>query len=86
MLIFYFAYLHPYFDGNGRTARLFIFGIWFSRVSPLPCFMLFRNTINSSKQAYYNSFLQIESNAKISGRFDLTPFYFIFHKNVYSIN
>lgn len=84
MLHFYFAYLHPYFDGNGRTARLFHLWYLVQQGFPSTLFYAFSEHINSSKQAYYNSFLQIESNAKISGRLDLTPFILYFNKNVYS--
>lgn len=84
MLHFYFAYLHPYFDGNGRTARLFHLWYLVQQGFPSTLFYAFSKHINNSKNAYYNSFLQIEDNAKISGRLDLTPFLLYFNENVYS--
>ena len=84
MLHFYFAYLHPYFDGNGRTARLFHLWYLVQQGFPSTLFYAFSKHINNSKNAYYNSFLQIEDNAKISGRLDLTPFLLYFNENIYS--
>lgn len=84
VLHFYFAYLHPYFDGNGRTARLFHLWYLVQQGFSSALFYAFSKYINESKKAYYNSFLQIEDNACVSGRADLTPFLIYFNENVYS--
>lgn len=84
ILHFHFAYLHPYFDGNGRTARLFHLWYLVQQGFPSTLFYAFSKHINNSKTAYYNSFLRIEDNAKISGRLDFTPFLLYFNESVYS--
>ena len=40
--------------------------------------------INGSKKAYYDAFTQIESNAKISGIIDVTPFLIYFVNEIYN--
>ncbi len=80
---FYFAYLHPYFDGNGRTARLL--HLWYLIQSGFSStlFTSFSKYISLSKNDYYNSFTLVEENYKISKVIDLTPFLHYFSVNVY---
>ena len=79
---YYFAYLHPYFDGNGRMARLL--QLWYlvqiGYTSSL--FIPFSAYINESKGLYYKAFTLISNNFKISGILDVTPFVSYFIDNV----
>ncbi len=78
---FYLAYLHPWFDGNGRMARLLM--LWYlvqkgfsgSMYIPLSVY------IDQSRKHYYEVFSLIEQNSRISGLIDVTPFldYFVIH-------
>lgn len=81
---FYFAYVHPYFDGNGRTARLvhlwFLIQIGYQSALFIP----FSGLIEKSRKAYYDAFTLIEENRKISQRIDVTPFVLYFIENVYN--
>ena len=81
---FYFAYLHPYFDGNGRMARLM--HMWFLRLKGYSSalFVPFSSYVERSRRQYYNAFALAEANAKISGVMDITPFLAYFIENVYN--
>lgn len=81
---FYIAYLHPYFDGNGRIARLI--HLWYLRRQGYPStlFIPFSSYIERSRKAYYNAYTLIEKNYKISGMVDITPFLVYFIENVYN--
>ena len=76
---FYIGYIHPYFDGNGRTARLvhlwYLVQKGYSTVVARP----FSSYINETRKKYYDAFIVVEENAKISERIDVTSFllYFI---------
>ncbi len=83
MLHFYIAYLHPYFDGNGRTARLMHLWYLVQQGFSSTLFYAFSKHINNSKNKYYDSFTAIEENYKISKLLDMTPFIRYFNKNVY---
>lgn len=83
MLHFQFAYLHPYFDGNGRTARLLHLWYLVQQGFSSTLFYAFSNHINQSKAKYYNSFLLVENNLKISNTLDFTPFIAYFKEYVY---
>ncbi len=80
---YYFAYLHPYFDGNGRMARMI--HLWYL----LQCgysaslFLPFSSIIQKTKQDYYKAFDYTESNVLISSRLDITPFLSYFADVVY---
>lgn len=80
---FYLAYLHPYFDGNGRIARLL--HLWFlvQRGYPSTLFIPLSEYIQHSKKQYYNAFTLVEQNTHISGLLDLTPFLAYFIHQVY---
>ena len=80
---FYLAYLHPYFDGNGRMARLM--HMWFLRQQGYSSalFIPFSSYIERSRKHYYNAFTLCEENAKISNVMDVTPFLVYFIEHVY---
>ena len=83
ILHFYIAYLHPYFDGNGRTARLVHLWYLVQQGFSSTLFYTISKHISSSKREYYKSFLDIEENYKISKLLDITPFINYLKKNVY---
>lgn len=84
MIHFYLAYIHPYFDGNGRMSRLL--HLWFlvQKGYPTSLFVSFSKYINESKNNYYKAFQIIEENEKLSKVIDLTPFINYFIQNVYN--
>jgi len=79
---YYLAYLHPYFDGNGRMARLL--QLWYlvqiGYTSSL--FIPFSAFINDTKGLYYKAFTLISNNSKVSESLDVTPFVSYFIDNV----
>lgn len=81
---FYIAFVHPYFDGNGRIARLV--HLWFlvGKGYRSALFIPFSSRIEKSRKAYYGAFTAIEENKKYSGRIDVTPFILYFADNVYN--
>ena len=81
---FYFAFIHPYFDGNGRMARLL--HIWYLIQNNFSSALLvsFSKLIAGTKNEYYKAFELIENNSKISGVLDVTPFISYFNKNIFS--
>jgi Fic family protein len=81
---FYLAYLHPYFDGNGRMARLLHLWYLTRQGYSSTLFVPFSSFIERSRQSYYKAFTLIENNLKISGILDVTPFIAYFIKNVYN--
>lgn len=66
---YFFGYIHPFYDGNGRTNR-FISSCLLYNISPLVSLSLSR-ILKENKSAYYKSF-QICNDAKNAG--DITPF------------
>lgn len=80
---FYFAFLHPYFDGNGRTARLLHLWFLIQKGYQSALFIPFSSQIEKSKKEYYNAFTLIENNRKHSQKIDVTPFIIYFAENVY---
>ncbi|MGN0469252.1 MAG: Fic family protein [Acutalibacteraceae bacterium] len=81
---FYIAYLHPYFDGNGRMARLVHLWVLIQSGYQSVLYVPLSSKIKSSKKAYYDAFTKIENNAKISGKIDVTPFLIYFVNEVYN--
>ncbi|MDD2361454.1 MAG: Fic family protein [Oscillospiraceae bacterium] len=81
---FYISYLHPYFDGNGRMARLIHLWYLVQQGYPSTLFTPLSMYIEKSKSEYYNAFTLTEQNAKISGVIDITPFLVYFIDNVYN--
>jgi len=81
---FYFAYIHPYFDGNGRMARLLHLWFLIQKGYRSALFIPFSSNIEKSRKAYYDAYSLIEENRKLSGRVDATPFVMYFVNNVYN--
>ncbi len=84
ILHFAFAYYHPYFDGNGRTARLFHLWYLVQQGYPAALFTPFSRYIAENKDAYYKAYERVERNALISGYTDVTPCLFYFCNEVYN--
>lgn len=80
----YLAYLHPYFDGNGRIARLLHQWYLVQRGYASTLFVSFSKLIEASKRQYYRAFRLIEENAAISGVLDMTPLLSYFAEHVYA--
>lgn len=80
---FYLAYLHPYFDGNGRMARLLHLWYLVQQGYPSALFYSISKHIEKTVKQYYESFINISENAKITGFTDLTPFINYFNNYVY---
>lgn len=81
---FYIAYLHPYFDGNGRMARLMHLWYLVQQGFDNTLFIPLSSYIVKSVKKYYEAYTLIENNQKISGVIDVTPFIMYFAENVYN--
>lgn len=81
---FYMVYIHPYFDGNGRMARML--HLWFlvQKGYAAALFVPFSSLIEKDRNAYYKAISRVEDNKKISGVIDITPFIKYFSEYVYS--
>ena len=81
---FYIGFVHPYFDGNGRIARLV--HLWFlvQKGYQSALFIPFSSKIEKSRKAYYDAYTAIEENKAYSGKIDVTPFILYFMNNVYN--
>lgn len=84
ILHFAFAYYHPYFDGNGRTARLLHLWYLVQQGYPAALFTPFSRYIAESKAAYYKAYDRVEKNALISGYTDVTLFLSYFCNEIYN--
>jgi len=65
----YLAWIHPFGDGNGRTARLTEFMILISSGVPTPAAHLFSNHYNQTRSDYYR---QLDLASRTGG--DVIPF------------
>ncbi|HOG18674.1 MAG TPA: Fic family protein [Syntrophales bacterium] len=65
----YFTWIHPFGDGNGRTARLIELKILMSAGVPIPATQLLTNHYNLTRQEYYR---HLDISSKNGG--DLIPF------------
>jgi Fic family protein len=83
ILHFYLAYLHPYFDGNGRAARLLHLWYLVQKGYSSALFIPFSRYIEASRRDYYRAYERVEQNARISGRVDVTPYIAYFTAQVY---
>ena len=81
---FYIAYIHPYFDGNGRIARLVHLWFLIQKGYQSTLFVPFSSKIEKTRKAYYNAYTAIEENKRYSGKIDITPFLIYFADNVYN--
>ncbi|MDR2943960.1 MAG: Fic family protein [Methanosarcinales archaeon] len=84
MIHYYFAYLHPYFDGNGRMARLLQLWYLVQKGYTAALFLPFSLFVNQNRNGYYKAFKQISENQAAAGIFDITPFLYFFTQNVFS--
>ena len=83
LIHFYIAYLHPYFDGNGRMARLLHLWYLVQQGYSSALFIPLSEYVNKSRKGYYEAYSLTEENAQISGVLDVTPFLVYFIENVY---
>ena len=83
LIHFYIAYLHPWFDGNGRMARLIHLWYLVQQRYSSALFIPLSAYVERSRRAYYNAYTLAERNAQISGVMDVTPFLVYFIENVY---
>lgn len=83
VLHFYLAWLHPWFDGNGRMARLL--HLWFlvQRGYPSALYFPFSKYVEASRKQYYEAFTLCEQNQNFLGNVDITPFVLYFNEHVY---
>ena len=82
LIHFYITYLHPYFDGNGRVARLL--HLWhLVQQSYSSALIPLSEYVNKSQKGYYDAYTLVEDTAQISGILDVTPFLVYFIENVY---
>ena len=81
---FYIAYVHPYFDVNGRMARLVHLWFLIQKGYQSALFIPFSSQIEKSRKAYYDAFTAVEENKNYSGIIDVTPFILYFINNVYN--
>jgi len=65
----YLAWIHPYGDGNGRTARAMEFHLLFSSGLPLPASHLLSDHYNKTRSKYYR---ELDRASQSGG--DLMPF------------
>lgn len=80
---FYIGYIHPYYDGNGRMARLMHLWYLLQEGYSAALFLPFSSLIQQSKNQYNKAYELTEENAKISGVVDITPFLAYFNNAVY---
>ena len=84
ILHFALAYLHPYFDGNGRMARLLHLWYLVQQGYTSALFVPMSRFIEESRSRYYKAYTQVEQNQQLSGVLDVTPFLTYFAESVYS--
>lgn len=83
ILHFGLAYLHPYFDGNGRMARLLHLWYLVQQGYSSALFVPMSRFVEESCSRYYKAYTQVEQNQQISGVLDVTPFLVYFAESVY---
>lgn len=75
ILHFYFVYIHPFCDGNGRMARIFTQSFLQQKGMDKIKFLPLSRTINSSLPGYYTSLKESELVQTNGKRWiDITPF------------
>lgn len=65
-----FEYVHPFYDGNGRTGR-YLLALHLSKVLSVPTALSLSRVIAEDKGAYYRGFKSVENHFN---RSDATPF------------
>lgn len=87
---YYVAYIHPYFDYNGRTARMV--SLWVSFLTDNKVFPpTISEAINQSKNSYYESLSQTRDSHNdltyfLIYIFDVSIKYFLTYKNIEEIS
>ncbi len=56
---FLFEYIHPFYDGNGRTGR-YLLALYLSRDMTMPTVLSLSRVISESKNSYYKAFTEAE--------------------------
>ena len=56
---FLFEYIHPFYDGNGRTGR-YLLALYLSNDLTLPTVLSLSRTIAENKNEYYKAFTEAE--------------------------
>ena len=83
ILHFGLAYLHPYFDGNGRMARLLHLWYLVQQGYSSALFVPMSRFVEESCARYYKAYTRVEQNQLFSGVLDVTPFLVYFAESVY---
>lgn len=83
VLHFYLSYVHPYFDGNGRMARLVHMWYLIQQGYESTLFVPLSGFIEKSRKKYYDAYTLTEANSTYAGCLDLTPFLLYMIQNVY---
>lgn len=87
---YYILYIHPYFDFNGRTARMV--SLWVSLLLNLKCYPAFiSDAINQTKNKYYSVLAESRNSHNDLTYFllyinDLTISYFLTYQNIEHID
>lgn len=84
VLHFFVAYVHPYYDGNGRMARMLHLWYLLQNGYSAALFLPFSSIIQENKAGYYKAFDLISANYEITGRYDISPFLDYFNQTVYA--
>lgn len=56
---FLFEYVHPFYDGNGRTGR-YLLALYLNHDLTMPTVLSLSRTIAENKNAYYKAFMEAE--------------------------
>ncbi len=83
VLHFYLSYVHPYFDGNGRMARLVHMWYLIQQGYESTLFVPLSGFIEKSQKKYYNAYTLTEENRAYADCLDVTPFLLYLIQNVY---
>lgn len=83
ILHYYIAFIHPWFDGNGRMARLMHQWYLVQSGYPSALFISLSYCIEHSREDYYKAFSLCERNYSISGTTDISPFIAFFYNKIY---
>ncbi len=83
VLHFYLSYVHPYFDGNGRMARLVHMWYLIQQGYESTLFVPLSGFIEKSRKKYYDAYTLTEENRAYADCLDVTPFLLYLIQNVY---
>lgn len=86
---YYIVYIHPYFDYNGRTARMVSFWIYLLMNNPYPPYI--SDAINQTKAKYYSVLSETRNSRNDMTYFllyimDISILYFLTYKNIEHID